>query len=241
MGCIMSRCIKCKIEVLDDAVMCPLCHRVLERTNDSEETLEMDVEEDENHGSHSVTYPDVEPAIRKLRRANRIVIFSSVVLEMVALLVNYIIDFDVKWSYVSGLMLAYGCFTLLYSAEKTKSLQRKLVVQTVWALILVVLIDLSLDFFGWSLSFGMPSIILGMDIAIFVLMRVDTVNWQNYIMAQIWIFGISLACAVPVILGIVQFPLIAIIAPVVSAFSLIGTIVFGDKQAENEIKRRFHV
>lgn len=234
---------KCKIEILDDAVMCPLCHRVLEREEGAElqEEDAVNTTDEHHHGSHSVSYPDVEPAMRKMRFITKIVVFASVVLEIAALLVNYIIDFDIKWSLISGAALAYGCFTLIYSAEKTKSLQKKLVVQTLWALVLIFVIDLSLDFFGWSLSFGMPCLILGMDIAIFVLMRVDTVNWQNYIMAQIWIFGLSLACAIPVILGIPKFPWLAIIAPVVSAFSLIGTIVFGDKQAENEIKRRFHV
>lgn len=121
----MSKCNKCKIEILDDAIMCPLCHRVLEH-----EDVESVERMDENHGSYSVMYPDVELSMRKLRRIIRITIFAAVLLEGIALFVNYVTDFDIKWSFVSAVVLAYGCFTLIYSAEKKKSLQRKIVMQT---------------------------------------------------------------------------------------------------------------
>lgn len=236
MGCIMSKCLKCNIDILDDAVMCPLCHRVLEQEGKE------DVEEvGTNHGSRSVMYPDVEPAMRKLRMAIRIAVFASVLVEGAALLVNYLTDFDVKWSFVIGIVLAYGCFTLVYSAEKKKSLQRKLVMQTFLGLILIVLIDVFLGFYGWSLTFGLPSAILLVDIGIFVLMLADSANWQNYIVAQIWIFVFSVICAIPIFIGYVEFPLPGIISVVASALFLAGTIVIGDKQAENEIKRRFHI
>lgn len=236
MGCIMNKCVKCKIDVLDDAVMCPLCHRVLEQ--EGNENKEVD---GANHGSRSVIYPDVEPAMRKLRMAIRIAVFASVLVEGIALLLNYLIDFDVKWSLVIGAALAYGCFTLIYSAEKKKSLQRKIVMQTILGLVLIVLIDVFLGFYGWSLTFGLPSAILLVDIGIFVLMLADSAYWQNYIIAQIWIFVFSVLCAIPIFIGKVGFPLLGIISVVASAIFLAGTIVIGDKQAENEIKRRFHI
>jgi hypothetical protein len=232
----MSKCNKCKIEILDDAIMCPLCHRVLEH-----EDVESVERMDENHGSYSVMYPDVELSMRKLRRIIRITIFAAVLLEGIALFVNYVTDFDIKWSFVSAVVLAYGCFTLIYSAEKKKSLQRKIVMQTLLGLVLIVLIDVSLGFRGWSLSFGLPSMILLVDIGLFVLMLVDSANWQNFIMALIWIFVISVICAIPIFLGFVEFPLVGIISVVVTAVFLAGTIVIGDKQAEGEIKRRFHI
>lgn len=232
----MNKCVKCKIDVRDDAVMCPLCHSVLEQKENEEVEII-----GTHHGSRSVMYPDVEPAMRKLRIVIRIAVFASVLVEGIALLVNYLIDFDVKWSFVSGAVLSYGCFTLIYSAEKKKSLQRKLVMQTALGLVLIVLIDVFLGFYGWSLTFGLPSAILLVDIGIFVLMLADSANWQNYIIAQIWIFVLSVLCAIPIFVGKVGFPWLGIISVVASAIFLAGTIVIGDKQAENEIKRRFHI
>jgi len=230
----MSLCPKCKIDILDDAVMCPLCRCVLER--DGGETAPEE--------SKSVMYPDVSLKVKSLRLARKIAIFSAIVTEAVCILVNYLTYnyHEFRWSLLTGLGLFYGCMSLLISVTRTRSHRRKIVVQLgVW-LILLVAIDYSIGFTGWSIAFGFPVSILSVLIGLGILMIVKSDIWHSYIYPIIWLVLFSLIALIPAFLiQKVTFVLLDIITALVTVTFLAGVIVFGDRKAENELKRRFHV
>lgn len=263
----MRDCPRCKIHIVDDAVMCPLCHGVLrdgkyvvsgqnQGEQEPEQTGAQSVEQIEeadellgaelpgwesNHASRSVMYPDVEPSVRKVRMAIRISIFGACLAEFICVLVNYLTFTGVRWSIISAIGLFYGCFTLVYSVQRTRSHQRKMIVQLVFGLLVACGIDYALGFQGWSVSFVMPGAIVLMDISLIILMLLNSTQWQNYIMAQAWMIIISGICLIPTFMIPVEFKLFGMLAFVVSIFALAGSYVFGDKSAERELKRRFHV
>ena len=119
--------------------MCPLCNGVLVR--DEEEYLEAEKNESGIYISRSTTYPDVAPALRRIQMAIKIAIFAAVVAEVVSIIVNYYTYNGVWWSLIVGLVLAYGCFTLVYSFSTNRSLQRIINVQMFLALICMVALD----------------------------------------------------------------------------------------------------
>lgn len=271
----MSKCKRCKINILDDAVMCPLCHGVLyedaEEVAENETAVGANGEKKEelaqftsegktaqsaadadllgedlpgwskNHASRSRMYPDVEPAMRKMRMVIRVSIFLAIVAECICVLINYLTYKNVKWSLVTGVALLYACFTLIYSVQKNKSHQRKMIGQLVIGVFLVIAIDASLGFSGWSLKYVIPSAIILMDIGFGVLMIINRRNWQSYIMSQIWMIVVSALCMIPTMKHSSDFPLFGVIAVVVSVLSLASSFVFGDKTTESELRRRFHM
>lgn len=241
----MSKCLRCKVNIMDDAVMCPLCRGVLSQEDEavgaSQNGEETGRNGEENYHSHAFTYPNVYPAIRRMQFIKRLVIFSSVVVECILLLVNYLTYNGIKWSLVTGVGLAYACFTLVYSFEQNKSLQKKLVVQLVFALAAFVLIDATIGYKGWSISLAIPSAVMAVELTVIVLMFVNQKNWQNYILTQIVLVLISLVMVLLGLFGVTESNLLSIIAVAATGFLLLGTLVFGDKRAENELKRRFHI
>ncbi len=240
---IMSKCIRCKIKIADDAVMCPLCHGVLEQDEQVDNVENKDVQPGDltSHASRSVMYPDVEIAMRKMRLVTRATVFFAIVAECIAAFINYLTYDGVMWSIVSGIALIYACFTLIYSVKRNRSHQRKMIVQLVVALVMFLAVDMALGYSGWSVMFAMPGAIIMMDIGIFVLMLVNRKNWQNYIMPQIWMIIVSLICSIPAFRGAVEFPIIIIAALLLSIFCFAGSVVFGDKKAASELNRRFHM
>lgn len=242
----MNKCLRCKVNIMDDAVMCPLCRGVLAQERETADALQGDEEgkgrnEEERYHSRVLMYPNVYPAIRRMQFIKRLVIFSSVVLESILLLINYLTYNGIKWSLVTGVGLVYACFTLVYSFEQNKSLQKKLVVQLVFALGAFVLIDATVGYRGWSISLAIPSAVMAVELTVIILMLVNHKNWQNYILTQIVLFLISLIMVLLGLLGITEANLLSIIAIAATGFLLLGTLVFGDKRAENELKRRFHM
>ena len=228
---VMRRCPRCKINLIDDAIVCPLCHGVVE--SDEDRNME--------EASVSVTYPDVSSSIKILRLVIRIFIFAAIVTELTVLIVNYFTFTGVYWSLIVGAGLLYGCVTLLYSVKKRRSMQRIVQAQLYFSLILVVVIDYLLGFKGWSLSYAFPIALAGVDIAMVVLMIVKIDGWQRFIMTEIVVFIISVVLVILNFCGLIHGLIFTFIATVFTGVVLLGTIMFGQKMISNEIKRRFMI
>jgi predicted membrane channel-forming protein YqfA (hemolysin III family) len=109
-------------------------------------------------------------------------------------------------------------------------------------MILSVAIDWALGFQGWSLSFAIPCTLLAVDVAVVVMMVLNHNSFQLYLMMQIYttVFSIVLV-AVILATGLTSFRILAFVAMGVSIVLLAGTVVFGDKKASSELRRRFRV
>ena len=233
----MSRhCNRCNIEIMDDAIECPLCHGVLEDAPDSD----ADTPQVEDV-SRSLTYPDVSSSVHLLQLIVRIVIFTAIVAEVIVLIVNYMTFNGVYWSFIVGLGLLYGCATLLYSVLERKSMQRIIQVQMLLALLLVILLDVVLGYKGWSFKYVIPLILMGVDLGIVVLMFVGIDGWQTYIMTEIVTFLLSIVLMILHFTHLVSTSYFTIFSLAVTGLILLGTIMFGQNMISNEIKRRFRI
>lgn len=225
----MNNCPNCKIVIHDDSATCPLCLRGIDRG----EVLEA--------GSRSVMYPEVKDTIKKLKFATRIVVFAAIVVEIVAVYVNFLTFNGVHWSVLSAIALLYGVFSLIYSVRNNKSIQRKIVVQLAIALLLTLAVDYVLGYKGWALSYAIPLEILAVNIGMLVLMIIQFKEWTRFLYPSIWVTVMAvIALILNYIIGIDNY-LLATIALIVSAMFIVGLIILGGRKAASEIERRFHI
>lgn len=222
---IMSRCKKCNIEVLDDSIECPLCNNVLDT--------------DEIPGVN--TYPDISSKIRKNHMFVNTFIFIAIVVELGLIVTNYITFNGIYWSAICGGAMVYLCFTLKYTIFHNSGHMAKIILQTIGAMALTILIDYVVGYRGWSVNYVIPAAIMLIDLAIVVLMIVNSLNWQSYIIFQIFMVGASIISVVLIYFDIINKPLVALIAGAVSIAILLGTVLLGDRRAINEINRRFRI
>ncbi len=223
----MSKCLRCKVDILDDTMMCPLCRGVVEKSSVD--------------GDRAGFYPDIYPTLKRMQFVRKLVVFSSVLIECVLILINYMTYNGIKWALVTGVGLAYACFTLIYSFQQNKSIQRKLLVQLVIAFFALVIVDATIGYKGWSITLAIPSAVMVVEVTLIVLMIINHKNWQNYLFASVMLCLISVIMLVLSLVGITEFNLLSIIAVAATGLLVLGTLVFGDKRAENELKRRFHI
>ena len=220
----MSRCRQCKIEVLDETERCPLCGTVVEPTVEVENM-----------------YPDIRVRSRKLVFISRLYLFLAVVTEIV--LVNLCMMSEVQSLVyiISGLILLFGYIVIRYAILGTSGYIAKSIVLTIIAVIMLVAIDFSVGYNGWSVNYVFPSGILLIDVGIVVSMLINHKNWQSYLMVQIFMVLCSVVAIILSLVQIITDSMLSVIALNVSVILLLGTVIIGGRRARVELKRRFHI
>ncbi len=199
-----------------------------------------DVKTTDFHSSSNM-YPDVAPAMKKLKLFIKIFVFVSVIIEGILILINIITYKNVKWSFICGIVLAYACFTVIYTLRRDKSHRTKLFMQSVGGMLMLYLLDVIIGYHGWSLNYAIPCIIMSIDGTIMILMLANRRHWQSYILLQLMMLLVSVVFVILAACKIIEHPILTIIAAGVSGFLLIGTIIFGDRKAVGELTRRFRI
>ena len=220
----MSSCRKCNIGIRDDSKVCPLCGAPL------------DIEA----GNHfSSGYPDVSPSIRKMQLAIKIIIFSSVVAEIVMVIVNIFAASTYPWSLLAGIGLIFGCFTFIFTVRNNRSLQRKLVIEMIATIILILLVNKVVGYGSWGLTIGAPATVAAFDIALVCLMLSEIRHYRIYVFGQVFAVLVALIIVAVCFIKKLGFYWVAVGAALFSIVVLAGMIVFGGRQTTEELKRRF--
>ena len=220
----MSKCRQCNIEVLDETQRCPLCGSVLEPTVEVENM-----------------YPNIRLKSRKLVFISRLYLFCAIAIEIFLINLCMLSDVQSLVYIISGLVLLFGYIVIRYAILGTSGYIAKTVVLTIIAVIMLVAIDFSVGYNGWSVNYAFPAGILLIDAGTLVLMAVTNKNWQSYIMLQIFMVLCSIMAIILNFVHIVTNPIVSIVALNVSVILLLGTIIIGGRRSRVELKRRFHI
>lgn len=220
----MSKCRQCNIEVLDETQRCPLCGSVLEPTVEVENM-----------------YPNIRLKSRKLVFISRLYLFCAIAIEIFLVNLCMLSEVQSLVYIISGLVLLFGYIVIRYAILGTSGYIAKTVVLTIIAVIMLVAIDFSVGYNGWSVNYAFPAGILLIDAGTLVLMAVNNKNWQSYLMLQIFMVLCSIVAIILNLVHIVTNPIVSIVALNVSLILLLGTIIIGGRRARVELKRRFHI
>lgn len=193
-----------------------------------------------NH-DNGTRYPDVKGASRKYRLLENIILFLSIVGQIVLTTVDYMTDQVINWSVIVLLVVIYANVTLRLAIVGRNGYIFKIVSTFVFTVLFLEGIDLLTGASGWALTFVFPSAILAMVIATIILMIVNIRNWQSYMMMQLFLVLMSVIAMILVAVKVIWFPYLAMGAMGASLFLFLGTLIIGDKRARTELKRRFHI
>lgn len=227
----MRTCRTCHVTIKDQTLVCPLCHSVLETDRETPEEREYE----------PGMYPDVKDVSRMLNFVVKLYLFLSIVVEAGLVAINAVFYSGMWWSLICGVGILYFYITLRYSIQKRTGYKRIILTQIIGGVLLTVAIDVIVGYRGWSVNYVVPSAILLIDLAIIILMLVNIQYWQSYILLQLLTILLSLVALIFWWTGIITHPAVTIVAAAVSAVLFVGTLIFGDRRAKSELKRRFHV
>ncbi len=221
----MSKCRNCKIEILDNAAVCPLCRCVLEQ--DGKEPLER--------------YPNVGIREKRFALIVRIYTFLAVAVEALLVFLNMNHYEGVWWSIITAGVFLYIFLVLKIGIQNESGYRSKMILLTVFTVGLIYMIDRVVGYRGWSLNYVLPSGVIMLNVAILLLMIVNWRNWPSYLLFQLFCIICSL---LPIFLwkkGFITKPFLSEIALAISVLLFLGTFIIGGGKARAELKRRFHV
>lgn len=212
-------------------------------TDSAEKPTDGTVKFEKSTASHDngTRYPDVKGASRKYRLLENIILFLSIVGQIVLTTVDYMTDREINWSFIVLLVVIYANVTLRLAIVGRNGYIFKIVSTFVFTVLFLEGIDLLTGASGWALTFVFPSAILAMVIATIILMIVNIRNWQSYMMMQLFLVLMSVIAMILVAVRVIWFPYLAMGAMGASLFLFLGTLIIGDKRARTELKRRFHI
>ena len=220
----MAKCRNCKIEILDETGVCPLCMSILEPTVEVENM-----------------YPDVRERMRWMTIACNIYLFLAICAEAVMIYIDIRLESQIWWSVLAGLCLLYGYLVMRYAIVGKSGYRSKIITLSILAVLACVGADMAIGYRGWSVDYVLPAGILLVDGVILWLMYYNRRNWQSYMMWQIFMILCSLIPAALFIAGIENNAYLAFLPLVVSAVIFTGTLIIGDRRARTELYRRFHI
>lgn len=228
----MKRCRKCQLDILDESTTCPLCHGVLkDEVKDEGEAVK----------NKANGYPEVVLTTDGYHILNRIMLFVSIIIVSLSVIANYALYNGMLWSVLSVGIVLYSFTIVRHAIIHGIHLSSKIMVQAVSSAIIVVLVDLVIGYRGWSINYIVPQIAIAANIGIFVLLIISKLDWKRFVLQLI---GMGILGLIPLLLwgiGLVEHPLMSLIAAGISVLIVLFTVIFGDKSVKNEMIRRFHI
>lgn len=179
--------------------------------------------------------------LHKYHIITRLYVFSSLLLCLVMFGINLYTYDGIWWSAIIAGAIFYSWITILFSIQHNTNAAAKILVQTLAAQVFCIAADFVFGYQGWSVNYAIPVIIIIANCSMLVLLIVNFMNWQSYILFQIEYLIFSMVPVFLYMAGIITRPLMTFIAVGSSVLILAGTMIFGDKKAHNELKRRFHL
>ena len=220
----MAKCRICKLEVLDETEVCPLCRSILEPT-DAVENM----------------YPNVRRKIRRLKIISNIYLFLAVCLEAALICINLLTTAQIWWSVITGLALFYFHLVLRYAILGKSGYRSKVFVLTLIAVLSAIAADMAVGYRGWSVDYVLPAGIVLVDVVILGCMFFNRRNWQSYMMWQLLMILCSIIPAILFWMGMEHNVYLAVAPFAVSCAMFLGTLIIGDRRARMELVRRFHI
>lgn len=220
----MGRCRNCKVEILDDAQICPLCQSVLEEGEVTENS-----------------YPDARIRSRKMKLLMNILLFMGIFVIAMTVYVNVVRYTGTLWSLIvaGGIAFFYLFFRIVVvgNGEYISKLYGILII----GILYTIMIDLVIGYTGWSTNYVLPAGIIVAAVGTIIIMLIDIINWQSYLICQLFLV---LCSGVGLILRgvhVVTDSRVGQVAFGMTLFLFLGTFIIGDRKARVELSRRFHI
>lgn len=221
----MKYCDKCRVKVVGERSVCPLCQGSLS-----------DIE-----GKGEEVFPKIPTMYRRYNLFFRILIFVSVVVGVSAVAVNLMIPQSGSWAWF--VVLGIGCMWIMLAVavRKRSNKPHSIVNQVFMACVLAVLWDWLTGWHGWSLDYVIPVACSVGLLCLAIAAKVMNMDIRDY---MVYLCVVCLFGAVPLVFyfaGWLDVVYPTVICAAGSVISFAALVLFQGENMKNELKRRLHL
>ncbi len=224
----MQACETCHVKVQTSGGFCPLCGTALVPASPPEKPLPQN------------PYPDLSGLTARYNLILRLLLFFSLLGGGLCVLINLLAPTGFWWSLIVIAGILYLWATVPPLLRRGVNYAKRILFQTLFTSILMVVLDSVAGYTGWSVSFVIPALFSGGITAIGLMAAFNRTNWAQYIFYQVLIGVFGFLPLALYLLNIAQNLVMVLITAGLALASLLLTIVFGDRTLKHDFRRRFH-
>lgn len=222
----MNRCEKCNINILTKSSHCPLCGSNIK--NIDKNFIE--------------PYPKVVLDNKHYQIIRlKIYLFLIIIMFFMTISIKFLTIKDLTYLFLSTSVLGYIWFTIYTIQKALKNIGYFILKQVLSISVIVIFIDYALGWQKWSVNYAIPAIlVLGVS-SISLIAMFKPMQFREYFVYQITILIVGILSILLVIFNLSTVSWTLIFAAFYSAMVMLGMIIFADKKAKLEFKKRFHL
>lgn len=166
---------------------------------------------------------------------------ASIILAVLIIIINRITTPKIHWAAFVNLGIIYTWITVIFSMKRGTNIAGHVLLQTIVISLIIIYIDNNLGFKGWSISIGLPIILIISNTTMLILTLISYKKYIKYAIYQLMIVCISFSPVILIMRGIVVNNILNKIAIIISILSLIISLVLSYKDIREAVIRKFHM
>ena len=178
---------------------------------------------------------------KKSDKIINIFIFTSVIIALLLITINKLTTPEIPWSALANCGIIYTWITVIYSIKKGTNIAGHVLIQTILTSIVVLYIDKTIGYHGWSVYIAIPIILMIANITMLILTIISYKRYVKYAIYQLMIVLISLMPIILIAKGIIEEKILIRTAIDISVLSLMISVSLCYKDMKEAIVRKIHM
>ena len=179
------------------------------------------------------------PKITNIKRSREIITIlkvMSVFLCLMLITINYTFSKNLNWSIIVIISIVYLWYSIIYALDKSVNLASYILFQMTVISILLFVIDYLFGFKQWSLSIGIPIVIM---VSIITMLKYK--KYVKYALYEILILLFSIIYNIAISIASNHSPLLNIITLWTSITNLSFVLILNYDVIKIEFQKKFHI
>ncbi len=220
----MQYCPKCRINIQGRKACCPLCHGKVK---------------EEGEGEEVAVFPVLKTSGVSWMSFARVVTFLMIACEIVFVMIAFFTHFTYSWMMFAMLGALLVWADILVTRYVHSNLLKLISVESIFACLIVVLVDFITGFRGWSVCWVIPIALPVLSLITFMIAKIQRFRLTEYVMYLLLDFICAMLLLPFLIKGSFAFELLMEIAVTGYLILAAAVVIFGFKSFRAATSRRF--
>ena len=168
-------------------------------------------------------------------------VIVSIIIAIVLIIINKLTTPQIHWAALANCGIIYTWLTVMYSIKKGTNIAGHVLIQTILVSIVMLYIDQTIGFKGWSVYIGIPIALIVANVTMVILTIISYKKYIKYAIYQLMIVLISLMPIVLATKNIIEMKFLMRTAVDISVISLVISLVFCYKDMKEAVIRKLHM
>jgi len=165
----------------------------------------------------------------------------SLMVAILLVIINKLTTPQIPWAAISNCGIIYTWLTVIYSIKRNTNIAGHVLLQTIAISAVMLYIDKTTGLIGWSISLGIPIILITANLTTLILTIISYKKYVEYAIYQLAIVIISIISCVIGQTKIIQLGLFGKFAITISIVNLIITLGLCYKDVKEAIVMKLHM